>query len=129
MKHVVTYQPQVDFPLLFSIWVFFHEYSRFTRQQGKLETIFSIPARSSHRTCSVKKVFLEISRNSLENDCVSVSFLIKLQASDCNFFKKEILARAFSCEFCEISKNTFFTEQLWATTSILSITSTIFTYT
>ena len=24
----------------------------------------------------------------------------------------------FSCEFCEISKNTFFTEQLWATASV-----------
>ena len=27
----------------------------------------------------------------------------------CNFIKKETLARMFSCEFCEISKNTFFT--------------------
>ena len=25
----------------------------------------------------------------------------------CNFIKKEILAQVFSCEFCEISKNTF----------------------
>ena len=25
----------------------------------------------------------------------------------CKFIKKEILAQAFSCEFCEISKNTF----------------------
>ena len=24
----------------------------------------------------------------------------------------------FSCEFCEISKNTFFTEHLWTTTSV-----------
>ena len=31
--------------------------------------------------CSVKKVFLEISRNSRENTCARVSFLIKLQAS------------------------------------------------
>ena len=30
-----------------------------------------------------------------------------------NFFiKKETLAHVFSCEFCEISKNTFFTEHL-----------------
>ena len=41
--------------------------------------------------CSVKKVFLEISQNSQENTSARVSFLIKL----------------FSCEFCEISKNTF----------------------
>ena len=28
-------------------------------------------------------------------------------ASACNFIKKETLAQVFSCEFCEISKNTF----------------------
>ena len=33
------------------------------------------------QSCSVKKVFLEISQNSQENTCVRVSFLIKLQAS------------------------------------------------
>ena len=26
----------------------------------------------------------------------------------CNFIKKETLAQVFACEFCEISKNTFF---------------------
>ena len=26
----------------------------------------------------------------------------------CSFIKKETLAQVFSCEFCEISKNTFF---------------------
>ena len=26
----------------------------------------------------------------------------------CSFIKKEILAQVFSCEFCEISKNTFY---------------------
>ena len=25
----------------------------------------------------------------------------------CNFIKKETLAQVFSCEFCEITKNTF----------------------
>ena len=33
------------------------------------------------------------------------------------FFIKKRLAQVFSCEFCEISKNNFFTEHLWATTS------------
>ena len=28
------------------------------------------------------------------------------------------LAQVFSCEFCEISKNNFFTEHLWVTASI-----------
>ena len=32
-------------------------------------------------------------------------------------FEKEALAQMFSCEFCEIFKNNFFTEQLWPTAS------------
>ena len=58
--------------------------------------------------CSVKKVFLEIWQNSQENTCARVSFLIKLQAGACKFIKKETLAQVSSCEFCKISKNTFF---------------------
>ena len=60
-----------------------------------------------------EKLFLEILQNLQENTCVTVSFLIKLQA----FIKKETLAQVFSCEFCEISKSTFFTEHIWATAS------------
>ena len=33
------------------------------------------------------------------------------------FKKKEALALVFFCEFCEISKNIFFTEHLWTTAS------------
>ena len=36
-----------------------------------------------------------------------------------NFIKKETLAQVFSCEFGEIFKNTFFTEQLKTTASDL----------
>ena len=42
-------------------------------------------------------MFLKISQNSLENTC----------ALACNFIKKETLTQVFSCELCEISKNTF----------------------
>ena len=35
--------------------------------------------RNSHQRCSIKKVLLKISQNSLENACVRVSFLIKLR--------------------------------------------------
>ena len=38
----------------------------------------------------------------------------------CNYIKKETLAQVFFCEFCEISKNTLFTEHLWTTASDLS---------
>ena len=63
--------------------------------------------RSSRKRCFVKKVFSEISQNSQENTCARVSFLI-------NFIKKETL-EVFSCEFYEISENTFFTKHLWTT--------------
>ena len=42
--------------------------------------------RSSHRTCSTKKLFLTFSSN---------------------FIKKETLVQVFSCNFCKISKKTF----------------------
>ena len=61
-------------------------------------------------------MFLEILQNSRENTCARV-FLIKLQVLACNLIKKETQAQVFSCEFCEISKNTFFTEHFWATVS------------
>ena len=66
--------------------------------------------RSSHHRCSVKTVFLEIGQNSQEDTCASLFFN-----------KKETLAQVFSCEFIEISKNTFFTEHLWATASKFSL--------
>ena len=31
----------------------------------------------------------------------------------CNFVTKEILTHVFCCEFCKISRNTFFTEHIW----------------
>ena len=61
-----------------------------------------------------EKMLLNILQNPQENACARVSFLIKLQG---NFIKKETLAQVFSCEFFEISKNTFFIEHLWVTVS------------
>ena len=60
-------------------------------------------------------IFNETGPNSEAATIVSVPyyFKIKLQA----FIKKETLALVFSCEFCEISKNAFFTEHLWGTAS------------
>ena len=68
-----------------------------------------------------KEVFLKISQNSQENTCARVSFLIKLQASGLQLYQKETLAQGFSCESCEISIDTFFTEHLWMTASSISI--------
>ena len=74
-----------------------------------VKTYLSPPSEAVFQRCSVKKEFLEILQNSLENICARVSCLIKF---DKNFNKKETLAQVFSCEFCKISKNTFFTEHL-----------------
>ena len=52
-------------------------------------------------------MFLEISQNSQENTCAR------------DFIKKETLTQVFTCEFCEISKNTFFTEYLRAAASVI----------
>ena len=64
-----------------------------------------------------KKMFLEISRNPL----CQILVLITFRPQVCNFIKKETLAQLFSCESCEISKNTCFTEHLWATASDLRV--------
>ena len=44
----------------------------------------------------------------------------------CNFINKETLAQVFSCEFCEIFKNTCFTEHLWTTASVVTFSVLIF---
>ena len=44
-----------------------------------------------------------------------------LKPEACNFIKKETLAQAFSCEFCKISKNTFFIE-------LLGMNASVYTY-
>ena len=41
----------------------------------------------------------------------------------CNFIKNETLAQVFSCEFCEIYKNTLFTEHLWTTAYLAVVMS------
>ena len=74
--------------------------------------------RSSHRSRSIN-VFLKTSQNSQKNTCGTVSYLIISQASTCSSFKKETLVQVFSCEFCEIFKNTLFTEHIGATTSAI----------
>ena len=57
-------------------------------------------------------LLLKVLQNSRENTCAKASFLIKMLAEAWNFIKKEALAQVFSCEFCEIFRNTYFTEHL-----------------
>ena len=59
------------------------------------------------RRCSVKKIFLIMSQNTNENTCIKVSFLNKV-AGGLQLYQKKTLAQVFSCEFCEVFKNTLF---------------------
>ena len=70
-------------------------------------------SRSSCPEVFCKKGVLRNFINSQENTCYRVSFLISCRLETCNFIKIENLVQLFSCEFCEISKNTFFMEHLW----------------
>ena len=75
----------------------------------KLRGLF---CRSSHRSCSVEKGVL---RNFAKFTGKHLCHL---------FFNKIALKKrlwhthVFSCEFCKLSKNTFFVEHLWATASV-----------
>ena len=65
-------------------------------------------------------MFSKTLKNSQENKCARVSFLIKLQASGlrpATLLKKRASAQLFPREFCEIFKNTFSSEHLRATDS------------
>ena len=72
-------------------------------------------ARISHR-------FHSLFSNFISTQILNFIFMLLVKSRydsvACNFVKKEILAEAFSCEFCQISKNTFFTEHLWTIASI-----------
>ena len=69
-----------------------------------------------HLRCSVRKgVLRNFAKFTGKHLCQSFNKV----AEACNFIKKETLAQVFSFEFCKISKNTFFTEHLWAVAPVL----------
>ena len=65
------------------------------------ETHFKIFIEAVAQTCSVKKVFLEISQNSQESTCAIVSL------------KKRPSHRCFLVNFAEFLRPPFLTEHLW----------------
>ena len=63
---------------------------------------------------SVKKAFLKILQNSQKKTPVLESlFKLSCRPQASNFIKKETPTQVFSCEFCEISKNTFLIDPLY----------------
>ena len=76
--------------------------------------------RSSHQRCygrnGVLGNFCKILRKIPVPDYL-FNKVAGLRPQACNFIKKEALAQVFSCEFCKIVQNTFFTEHILATAS------------
>ena len=68
--------------------------------------------RSSRRRCSVKEGVLKDSANFTEKHLCWSLFLIKLQAFRPVTLLKRKPNQVFSCEICEMFKNTFFTEHI-----------------
>ena len=96
--------------LLFKYTSLFDSLPYTVLEKNWLSLCISTP-RSSHRRCSVKKVVLRnLEKFTGKHKCQSLLFN--------KLIKKETLAQTFSCEFCEISKNNFFTEHLRTTASI-----------
>ena len=59
--------------------------------------------------------------NHLDNRSNHRKRSVRKEAETYKFIKKETLAQVFSSKFCEISKNTFFTEDLWVATSVIIV--------
>ena len=78
----------------------------------KMLNILLICSRSSHLRCSVRKgVVRNFAKFTGKHLCQSLFF------NKISFIKKVTLTQVCSCEFCEISKNTLFTDHLRVTTS------------
>ena len=71
-----------------------------------------LDSKNSHQRCSVKK-------SVLRNFAKFIGKHLCQRLAACNFIKKGTVAQVFSCEFCEIFKNTYFTEHVWTTASLI----------
>ena len=101
--------------LEFLFWILNQVHSFLSTVTADFDHIFvhQLSYRSSHRRSSVKKGILGNFAKFTGKRLCQIPFLTK-------FFKKETLTQVFSCESCEISQNTFFTEHLRTTVSVVS---------
>ena len=91
-----------------------------TKKLLLLKEKLSQTLKSNHQWCSIIKGVLRNLAKFAGNTCNRVCFfnnVAGLRPMACTFIKKETLTQVFSCEFCKIFKNTFFTEHLQMTAS------------
>ena len=77
-----------------------------------------IGAEAAVRRGSIKKMFFKNFAKFTGKQIYRISFFDKVAIAGCNFIKKETPIQMFSCEFCEIFKNTFLPEHLQTTASV-----------
>ena len=66
----------------------------------------------------IKSVLRNFAKFTGKHLCQSLFFNKIAGVRPATLLKKVTLAHVFYCEFCEISKNTFFTEHFWTTASV-----------
>ena len=85
-----------------------------------LQRWFPVTLRSSHQRCSIQKgVLRNLTKFTWKHLCQSLVFNKVAGLRPATLLKKRLWHRCFYCEFCEISRNTFFTEHIWTTSSRL----------
>ena len=96
--------------------VFFNFYKLYQVAQGftygltlkAFWILLSLLFGDSHPKVFCKKILLKILRNSLENTCARVSFLIKLQAFLATLLKKRLWHRCFPLNFVKFLRTLFY---------------------
>ena len=85
--------------------------------------------RSSHHRCSVRKGVLRSFAKFTRKHLCQILFFNKVAGlTPATLLKKRLWHRCFLVNFCEISKNTFFTKHLRATASAIRMLLIIFLY-
>ena len=86
---------------------------------GEIKINLQLKNRSTHQRSSLNKgVLKNFAKFTAKHLCQSLSFNKVLGLRSATLLKKETLAQVFSCEFCKIFKNTFFTEHHRTTASV-----------
>ena len=99
---------------LTSIITLNYSFSSLVAGKDDFGIIKNINKSSSYRRCSIKNVFLTISKKLREDICARVSFLILRPAT---LLKKRFCNRCFPVNFAKFLTTVFFTEQLLETAS------------
>ena len=83
-----------------------HIYCNYNNLHHKVSNSWSVP------------LIEKLSENDIVAGAEAVARRFCIKKIAWNFVKKETLAQEFSCEFCEIFKNTYFYRTPWVATSV-----------